>query len=177
MVVQLYGYTKTHCIVYCERVTVMVLNFISIKLFFKFLAPSLTNYATLHKSFFFSSMEQESSESRSHQTAMMLTSAIPTLLTRSLLQHWSKTLLDTILVWKFIKAASPMGSMLGKYFQSQDYDKNMHNRAMKFALTTLHFLLDTPIFPSNIIIWVWPSHPLHRYLLRSWEPWHRNDWK
>lgn len=41
MVVQLYGYTKTHYIVYFERVTVMVLNFIAIKLFFKVLAPSL----------------------------------------------------------------------------------------------------------------------------------------
>lgn len=96
MVVQLDGYTKTHYIVYFERFTVMVLNFISMKLFFKVLAPSLTNYVTLHKLLFFSSMEQECCESRPHQTAIMLTPAIPTLLTGSLPQHWSKTLTDPI---------------------------------------------------------------------------------
>lgn len=46
-------YTKTRYIIYFERVTAMVLNFISIKLSFKVLVPSLTNYATLHKSLFF----------------------------------------------------------------------------------------------------------------------------
>lgn len=45
MVVQLYGYTKTHYIVYFERVTVMVY---AIKLLFKVLPPLLIK--ALHRS-------------------------------------------------------------------------------------------------------------------------------